>query len=590
MSAPGSNAFTNLPANFPACTSAIARQIAADIEKEEKLAGFSTYRRKMAALSASQAETAAPLPEFYVNQGYGPKGAPENAPKPAIAPLWSAEDVARLSWYDEQGYFPGPEVAAEISDEDRAFAMSANGHYLQLCKEATGDFIEGEDLTKRQRESAELLELTEQLCAKMKQAADPEALRVILDEMENAAAAAGADGKEARKAFEPLAREIAPRFEPYRINSEFELRRYFGHSRQVDILPMYRRIRFLPYVAQMLRGPMLAALEHWLSKNPFARFWTFTSGPRVKLTDSGARARWLAKRIRKLNRQRFMKEAGVEIVFRSTELGTPSVDEHGNKVAGDEIERGPDGEIYLHVHAHCVVALNGGYIPPEKWEKLLEKVHRFWGFNWSEDGQIQKAREVCKYVTKPTEMLKLSAEELVELEQQLSHLHLVQASGSLGTEIKERTAKRKRLVRKKTKDGRIYIAVENWNLHARRSKTEEAQDRAGKLTPKEARGSVRVVSRGTPRFNAQGVAEPVFTVMCKRGSWDENAVRSHPLIAPIIRNTWQEYQAGLLRRAAFLSINVHTRTVTFPTPHSGPNRKPRGKPKKHRIGAERAGY
>jgi len=48
----------------------------------------------------------------------------------------------------------------------------------------------------------------------------------------------------------------------------------------------------------------------------------------------------------------------------------------------------------------------------------LQKVKDFWGHNWDEGGAITTAREACKYVTKPAEMLKLSPAELAELYRQ----------------------------------------------------------------------------------------------------------------------------------------------------------------------------
>lgn len=454
------------------------------------------------------------------------------------APVNSAY-AEELSWYDDTGYYAGPEVAAEISAEDRRFAMSAEGAFAALCKERTGDVMEEPELRKRARQSAELADMSRRIADKM--------------------AAAG--------------------FSPYR-ETPFELFRYYLHSRQLEKLTGFRRTCFIPSVGQAIRAPMVSALEYWLSRNPFARFWTFSTGPRTRLSGVRDRVKWLHAKLNDLNAQPFMVDAGIRFIFRSTELGTP---EGETADTGGEIERDADG-VWFHVHAHVVVELTRGYIPPKRWSAIVAKVGAFWPAWWGEGGAIRNARECCKYVTKPGEMLKLTGAELVALHERLTRLKLVQPMGSLAAEIRARETARKRLVKRQTADGRVYVAVDDWNKHARRTKTEKAQDAAQKLLPASARREVRIVSRGTPRFGASGVAEPVVTVMAMRGSWHEGTVRSHPLVAPVIRATVHEYFAGVAMRAAGAAgISVHTRTPTVPE-------RPRGKPKRCRLGAAAAGF
>jgi hypothetical protein len=461
----------------------------------------------------------------------------------AIDPV-SPERIAELAWYDDAGYYSGPEVAAEISSADRRFALSAEGAFAALCKERTGDVMHADELDKRHRQSAELLSQSKRIADKM----------------------AGAG------------------FQAYR-ETPFELFRYFVHSRQVELLPSFRRTCFIPAVAQSIRAPMVSALEFWLSRNPFARFWTFSTGQRTRLPGVRDKVKWLHGKLNDLSGQPFMQEAGVRLVFRSTELGTPETD---SPSSGGEIERDADGTVCFHVHAHVVVELTKGFIAPEKWARLVGKVGAFWPAWWGEGGAIRNARECCKYVTKPGEMLKLTGAELVSLQEQLTRLKLVQPLGSLAAEIRERETGRKRLVKRQTSDGRVYLAVSDWNKHARRTKTEADQDAAQKLTARTARGAVRIVSRGTPRFGRSGVAEPVVVVMAMRGSWHEGTVRSHALVAPVIQATVHEYFAGVAIRAAEAGsgIRVHTRTTTAldrPT-------RPRGKPKRAPLGAETRGF
>jgi hypothetical protein len=371
-------------------------------------------------------------------------------------------------------------------------------------------------------------------------------------------------------------------FECYR-ETPFDLVRYYLHSRQIESLPNFRRTCFIPYVAQCIRAPMLSALEFFLEKNPFCRFWTFSSGLRVRLSMIRDRTDWMHAKLKELNAQPFMKAAGVRMVFRSTELGTPETNANGDTLDGGEIERAADGQLYFHVHAHVVVELTKGFIAPKQWSALVGKVGAFWPAWWGEGGAIRNARECCKYVTKPGEMLKLDGGELVALQEQLFRAKLVHPMGSLAAEIKQRKEEKKRLVKKRTPDGRVYYAVKDWNKHARRTRLEANADAAAKLVPIPARGAVRVVSRGLPRFGAAGVAEPVATVMFMRGSWNEATVRAHPLIAPVITATVHEYFAGV-------AIRVHTRTSTVgPSPAPRPLQ-PRGKPRAHRMSAATAGF
>lgn len=546
-------------------TAAVRRPPEADLAKEEKYAARGRYCARMAA-------AVNPRPE-----------------KPATTLPVSNDEILRMSSYADAGFYEGPEIGEEVSREDRAFAFSANGAFLGLCRERTGEFQDDEKQAKHERQSAELLQMSEALCQKMATAADPSAVRELCFDFD-------CDVK--------TAREVAPRFNPYRQDTGFELRRYYLHSRQVDLLPNYRRIRFIPYVAQALRAPLVSALDFWLSKNPFARFWTFTSGVRVQLSGVADRAKWLHDKLRKLNKRQFMQRAGVEIVFRSTELGTPETNERGDLVDGGRIEYDETGQNYFHVHAHCVVELTKGPIRGmsgkrdartgeelSNWDVFLGRVHKFWGFRWQDDGAIQSSREVCKYVTKPGEMLQLSGDELVLLEEQLSGVRLIETAGSLRKEMSERDEAGERLIKRKTPDGRVYFVVKDWNKHVRRTRTEEGQDAAQKLTPKDARGLVRVISRGACRFGRSGVAEPVVTTLTLRGSWNEGSVRSHALVAPVIRATVHQYFEGVARRAAAgFVISVHTRTPTVPEVWAERPARPRGKPKQARMGAARAGF
>lgn len=458
--------------------------------------------------------------------------APVSAPEPA-ARVALPFDAIGWGYVEAAGLLDADYVSEqrEVSAEDRAFAFSAEGEFLAAARESTGDTMPDDELLKRSREAAELLSQSLRIAEKMREAG-----------------------------FECL-RE-----------TNWCLERYFVHSRQREELPMFRRSCFIPYVAQAIRAPHVAALEFFLEKNLHCRFWTFSSGIRVQLSGIRDRAQWLHRKLKELNAQPFMKRAGLRFVFRSTELGTPEMDAAGNCRDGGEIERDADGQLYFHVHAHVVVEMRKGPLAREKWSKVVSQVGAFWPAWWGEGGAIRNARECCKYVTKPGEMLKLSGAELVALQEQLYRLKLVQPLGSLADEIKAREETGRRLVKRKTPDGRVFTVVSNWNRHARRTGLEKAADAAERLKPGDSRGACVVVSRGMPRIGRSGVSEPVVTVMFKRGSWNEDTVRGHKLVAPVIAATADEYRAGA-------AIRVHTRTPTVLTKPAERPARPRGKPR-----------
>lgn len=457
--------------------------------------------------------------------------------------------------------FPLPHQVAEISDEDRRWAFSANGTYVAICRERTGRTLPDSKLAKAERQSAELLAVSKKIADKM--------------------TAAG--------------------WNAYRENG-FELTRYFVHSREKQEVPNFRRSCFIPWSAQAIRAPMLAALEHWLSRNPYARMWTLSSGPRVQLPMLAERKKDFDAKLSNLNEADFMRAAGVRFVFVGEELGTPTIDEKGQQRDGGYIERDADGQLYFHLHAHVIVEFTKGPICGDSnqfdqygerlsnWQVFLGRVQAFWPWWVADSGAIRTGKECCKYVTKPAELDKLTGAELVELQAQLNRKKMCRPLGSLAEEIAEREEKDLRLVRKQTPDGAVYYAVKNWNRHARRTSTEKAQDAARRLAARdfEARGALRVVARGIPRFGRSGVAEPCVTVMTMRGSWNEETVRNHPLVAPVIAATAAQYDSGV--RARLFGINVHTRT---PTPAPDPMTEARWRTeglRKATCGAARAGF
>lgn len=449
-----------------------------------------------------------------------------------------AEYLAALEYEPGDGLadLPEPIIGEAIETaEEYVAAEGKNSLYMGLCRAETGLTIPAEEITK-QRAALDLLKSQSHELAKRLEANGVTAYR----------------------------------------ETPFSLWHYFVHSRHLEMVPAFRRICLLPYVAAMIRAPMLAAVEAWLERNPFSRFWTFTSGQRVRTCDVRQRVKDLHRKLSTLNAQPFMKAAGVEMVFRSTELGTPETSPSGN-ANGDSgtIERDADGAPTFHVHAHTIVHLTKGRIPPQRWEKLVRDVWTFWRDHWDADGSIRNARECVKYVSKPGDMLKLSGPELADLSRALYRLKLVQPMGALAEEIAKRKEKGHRLIRTRTPDGRVYKAVPDWNKSASRTEREKNMEAARKLDAKEGEGAPRIVARLLPSIGPAGVKEPRVIVMAK--NWDERAVRLNPLVARLVEHTGDEFRAGYAIRVHTCTSTVgETRPLFDPLAMEPPRRPPTG--------------
>jgi len=424
--------------------------------------------------------------------------------------------AAGVSWYQAHGFYDDAEKQEEISNADRAFAFSANGEFLALAQEKTGQVADAGNLSGWQRDQKTLL----------------------------------------RQSFEIADKMTAAGWNAYR-ETPFGLFRYFVHSGHLEKIPAFRRSCIIPYVAQMERAATVAALTSFLECNPFARMWVMTSGPRTPLCDLRRTISAFHGRISDLNAAPFMREFGVEIVFRSTELGTPEL----SGAAGGEIETDAEGQLYFHVHAHLVIIQKFGFIPPDRWTEFQKKVQDFWGCWWKDgsddrSGLIVNPREVCKYVTKPAAIARLTGEQIVALQNQLRRLKLVHAMGQLAAEIKARGTT-KRLVRVQTPDGPVYREVKNWNAHARRTDTDKDFAAGEKLNkpPGASADFLKIVSRQLPRFGPSGISEPTVIVMCQM--WDESRVRRIGCVAQLIAATAENFSAARIR--------VHKCTPTVET-------------------------
>lgn len=438
-----------------------------------------------------------------------------------------------LPEYDDTTPIAPPFPAARVV-ESRRFA-DAEANFEAVSQEETGRAVKPDEFKRQQRERAEIRRQSH-LLAHMLESGGTVAYR----------------------------------------HDAFQLWIWHVHSLTAEQMPNFRRICFLPYIAAMVRASKLAALEFFLDRNPFSRFWTFTSGERVGIPWLRPRIEDLHARLNRLNKE-LIRRFGVEIVFRSTELGSVEFDAALNR-NGDagSIEFDADGQPLFHVHAHCVIHSRVGYIKPDRWKAMVDWVWSHWEHHWDAGQMIRNARECCKYVTKPGDMLKLSVPQLVAVEAALHGLRLVAPLGTLRREIAARKARKLCLRRKRTKDGMIWVEVEDHNKHLEQDLADQEaifeMHRAKVIEREDARAGwegtgklpiardpdapiCRVLARLAPAAGPAGRKEP--RVIVGGNYFDRQRVMNHPLVVRLWASTVQQWEA--LRAEA---IRVHTGTST----------------------------
>jgi hypothetical protein len=428
---------------------------------------------------------------------------------PAERPAGRSEIAAAVEAYAAAHYQPGDDDIEFGSDPTPLFETAERASlYLGLCKEQTGDTIPDDELEKRRRDARRLLQQAHDISAALERGGFP----------------------------------------AYRTEG-FSLWHYYVHSGHLEKIPQFRRVIINPVIAQSTRFKMLSNVEFFMQKHLHCRLWTFTSGIRCNVLQLRERIQYLHRRLSQLNAQPFMRNAGVSIVFRSTELGTP-------KLAGapdSGLISCEDGVFFFHPHAHTLTLFRK-HLTRKQFGDLLSSVKTFWGHHWDDGGEIDDGRELVKYCTKPGEVLKLDTETLVALARETSRLKLVSPMGILRDEIKARRGAGKRVIRTRTPDGPVLREVLDWNRVG--PSTDEEKDRAAaqKLDSRDGRPVTRVVSRLLPAIGPAGVKEPRAVIMTNE-ALDVALLRRHPAIAPMIACSAAEFSAGV-------AIRVHTCTPT----------------------------
>ena len=351
-----------------------------------------------------------------------------------------ANPEEQLSDSDYQSFLSSIEEKKDKED----YIPSAEYDYLELCSQSSGDEISQEDFEKRHSDRMELVNQTE----------------FIADQL--------------------LKEGINVRLE----DSVYMVGVLSG--KEIE-LKDYRNIKFLPVIAARKRAPMLKHLEHFMEENPYCRMWVLTSGPRTTLSNVRETIKKFHRRLSKLASQKFLTERGIEVVFRSTELGEIEIQE---------------GQPTFHIHAHVIVNVKRR-LKKAVWSDTLSRLKSYWKHHEKDAERILKVREACKYMVKPHDLKKLSSSQLVELMYATEGLHMVQPLRSLKEQIRDFHEKGLKLVRRKNpSEGKTWRAVRNWNRIPRSEEPSESKD-----------GKSFVAAMIAPAPIVSHICEPVAIVM-----------------------------------------------------------------------------
>ena len=274
--------------------------------------------------------------------------------------------------------------------QSQPLRKSSFQHYLDICKDRVGDYIEQGAFFEQQLTRKQLREQSLEIANKLESVGVP------------------AFEKDTDISLVGLAS---------------------GESIQLD---SFRQINFIPSVAKKKRSSRLKVLEYYLDladekdhlpNSHKCRMWVFNMGWRVGLGGIRERSKQLHRKISKLASEAKAK-FGIEFLFRSTELGS--------------LSHSTNNEATFHVHSHVLVKC------PKiaDWSGCLRWVNSRWrkmchmspNQKWSpfnDAGKIRNARELCKYIVKPADILQLTPSELKELYVETFNLHVVQFSGAL---------------------------------------------------------------------------------------------------------------------------------------------------------------
>lgn len=235
---------------------------------------------------------------------------------------------------------------------------------------------------------------------------------------------------------------------------------------QVEALPAYRAIRFLPAVAARDRRPVLNGMKFFIQNHPRARYFRYSVITASEPVPCGGNLRGaiqrLSRRVSKWASE--ARDCDVEVLFRGIEFTRATAAsrdaEAARRMASSFIgpidapltRRFGAKTILYHVHANVLTWPQRAMKDPD-WSDFLRMTWRAVKGHWQDNGRIEKVEELIKYCLKPADIEDAADEEIVWLYQQTERLKLVQPMGPFAAFMADLEEAREKVVRVRTKDG-----------------------------------------------------------------------------------------------------------------------------------------
>jgi hypothetical protein len=240
---------------------------------------------------------------------------------------------------------------------------------------------------------------------------------------------------------------------------------------KTEIVAGFRAVRFLPSVAARDRRPLLNGLTYFIQSHPasnYFRYQVFTAPEPVPI---GGELRITIQALsRKISRWVSHQSANfdVEPLFRGIEFTRATAAERRME------DRYPANTILYHVHANLVVWPTKPMKPTE-WDDYLKSTWKKFEAHWRDNGRLQNANEVVKYVLKPGCLTGASDEEIAWLYDETRQLKISQPLGAFARFMAELEDAGEKIVRVKgTRDGKLVKVGKATRLdHAKREATSE---------------------------------------------------------------------------------------------------------------------
>jgi len=300
-----------------------------------------------------------------------------------------------------------------------------------------------------------------------------------------------------------------------------------GHPIHV---PRWANLNILPLIAAPKRDQQARESEYYLSRHPkgqYARYAVITAGQRIPafgplgeaLTAHERRISKLAHELRALDVEmvagaaEITRNRGDERIWdaRTKRWGLPLCERHPDRYQPDQY--------YYHPHSNVI------YIPRRKftkaqWKAILRHIRRRVRAHWRDCGRIEDTREVCKYPTKPADLLgpgkEIGPQEMCWLARELYRAKLFNPLGDFRATRRDWEARHVRIERVTVGAGKTELGEVFQTRGAGLRRADVPDDRK----PCESAGNI-VLAILAARRHACRVPEPVAVVSDHRpDTWE----------------------------------------------------------------------